>query len=150
MSKISAVVAELGLPVEPFAQFIAGRKDEITTRWGFFDTYGRNTILRLGLFEDIIVVVGEDSQYEMGYKVASGIGHNDYLYAVSTDLTRWWDCSECLSYRDQWKPEKDRMGPLPEKFIGLSKSADGKALEVTALMPDGRERKFALIEREKK
>ena len=149
MEKISEMVAAKGLEVSSFEKFIGSRKDQITTRWGCFDTYGRNSLHCIGLFDDIIVVIAEDSQYEQGYKVSSGIGHEVYMYACSTDMARHWECSECISYRDQYDQYKDRMGPIPKEFVSISPSADAQTLKVTTLMPNGSSRIFFLEEKVK-
>ena len=150
MEKISEMVAAQGLNLDSFKKFIESRKDQVTTRWGYFGTYCRNTLLCIGLFDDIIVVVAEDSQYEMSGSYASGIGHEDSVYAYDVDMTRRWSIDGLISYRDQFDPKKDRMGPTPKKFVSLRKECDSQVLKVIALMPDGTEREFFLKERKKK
>ena len=144
MSNISEIIASQGQDVAKMEKFIKKFGNERThSKWGFFDTYGRSTFLHIELCGDFIVYVNENAQYEMGYKVSSGIGHEISLHAWNLEMTKVWDLGYLLSYRDQYHQSKDRQGPYPQKITICTLSADEK-LSVTALMPDGTERIFIL------
>lgn len=144
MEKISEMVIAQGLNMDSFKKFIESRKDQVTTRWGYFDMYCRNTLHHIGLFDDIIVVIAEDSQYEQG---SGGIGHTIYMYACRSDMTQRWSSDDRISYRDQYDQSKDRVGPIPKKFVGIRLCGNTQILMVTTLMPNGALRKFRLVAR---
>ncbi len=147
MSKISQIIASQGQDVAKVAKFIEKFGDDITySRYGFFDTYCRSTFLRIALVDDYVVAAHEDSQYETG---VGGIGSKITIVAYDVDVVNAWDLGRLIHYRDQCYPEKDRQGPIPEKFMGCVKSADG-TLTVTAVMPGDREVEYLLSPRAKK
>lgn len=159
MQTISEMVAKKGLDVTKFKKFVESRNDQVTERsterikadWlgAFFTTLlKRNTIHDLWLFDDVIVVVAEDSQYRQDYK--GGIGHDIYIYAVTVDLAEYVHpiFHGELSFRDMYDPQKDRQGPMPKeiRFIGWKEPSteypDQKWLKSVGIMPNGEERNF--------
>jgi hypothetical protein len=147
MSKISALIAAQGQDVTKMAKFIEKFGDNITySRYGFFDTYCRSTFLRIALVDDYIVAAHEDSRYETD---VGGIGSEITVVAYDLEVADTWNLGHLIHYRDQCYPEKDRQGPIPEKFMGCVKNADG-TLTVTAIMPGDREVRYLLSPRVKK
>ncbi len=147
MSKISQIIASQGQDVAKVAKFIEKFGDETTySRYGFFDTYCRSTFLRIAVVDDYIVAAHEDSQYETR---VGGIGSKVTIIAYDADVVNAWDLGHLIHYRDQCYPEKDRQGPLPEKFMSCVKNADG-TLTVTAVMPGDKEVRYLLSPRAKK
>lgn len=147
MSQISQIIASQGQDVTKMEKFIKKFGDETThSKWGFFDTYGRSTFLHIELCGDYIVYVNEKAQYEMGYKVSSGIGHEISMHAWNLEMTKVWDLGYLLSYRDQRDPSYDRQGPYPKKIVECVLNATDELL-IKALMPDDNESVFILSPR---